>query len=213
MRVLILDDHLLFLDGLRSVVGQFDWVDDIDTAQDARGALELIDAKKRYGLILVDLAMPGLDGFNFLTALRERRIATPVVVISATSEPSDVRRALQQGALGFIPKSYSADAMLQGLRRVIEGDTFVPAELWPAVFGGRGESLPREVEPGIGPRQLEVLRLMAQGHTNRDIANILNIQEATVKSHVAALFRMLNVKNRTACVREAARQQLVTLSE
>jgi DNA-binding NarL/FixJ family response regulator len=217
VRILVLDDHRLFLDGLRHVLETMDQVTGVEEAQSTEQALKLLDAGRGFNLILADLSMPGLDGFAFLAALRQRRITTPVVVISGTSEPADVRRALDNGALGFIPKSMGSAELKAALHDVMDGEIFVPPDMWPSVLEGsgrvHGESVAGHGEAsGIGPRQMEVLRLMADGHSNRDIALLLNISEATVKAHVSQLFRALNVKNRTACVREATKRELLTLA-
>jgi DNA-binding NarL/FixJ family response regulator len=100
----------------------------------------------------------------------------------------------------------------------MDGEIFVPADMWAAVFEAaarnNGKASNDHTEnPGIGPRQMDVLRLLAEGESNREIATILNISEATVKAHISQLFRALNVKNRTACVREATRRELLTLSD
>lgn len=218
MRILILDDHRLFLDGLRHVLQTMDQVTEVAEAQTTEQALAMVDEGRGYNLILADLSMPGLDGFAFLTALRERRINTPVVVISGTSELADVRRALDNGALGFIPKSMGSRELNEALQQVMGGEIFVPPDMWPSLFeaAARYNRQPPNNEnenSPIGPRQMDVLRLMAEGSSNREIATILNISEATVKAHVGQLFRALDVKNRTACVREATRRQLLTHSE
>jgi DNA-binding NarL/FixJ family response regulator len=217
MRILILDDHRLFLDGLHHVLRQFGEQTVIEEAQSTRQALELISNESRYNLILADLSLPGLDGFAFLQALRERRITTPVVVISGTTEVGDVRRALDNGALGFIPKSMGSAQVLAALEQVLHGDVYVPPDLWSTVFDPNYRERANDDRPeaplGIGARQMDVLKLMAQGCSNKEIATILDISEATVKSHVGQLFRALDVKNRTACVREATRRQLVSLAD
>jgi len=212
MRILILDDHRLFLEGLRHVLEQLGDDIRIVAANTTERALALLDDGQRFNLILADLSLPGLDGFSFLAALRQRRIATPVVVISGTSDLADVNRALDNGALGFIPKSLGSRELLLALNQVLDGEIYVPAAYASAIFdnnttNGRASSNAE----GIGPRQLEVLKLMAEGKSNKQIATVLDITEATVKSHIGALFRALAVKNRTACVREAARRDLISL--
>lgn len=215
MRILVLDDHRLFVDGLSRVLEAMDEVTHVDEAQTTQQALQMLDEGRGFHLILADLSMPGLDGFAFLTALRERRITTPVVVISGTSEVADIRRALDNGALGFIPKSMGSRELHAALRKVMDGEIFVPADIWAAVFEpvARSSVNQRTDDLGIGPRQMDVLRLMAEGESNREIATILNISEATVKAHISQLFRALNVKNRTACVREATRRELLIISD
>ena len=214
MRILILDDHRLFLEGLGHVLAQLEDNVDIVKAQCTEQALTLLDEHISFDLILADLSIPGLDGFAFLESLRQRRIFVPVVVISASSEVRDVKRALDNGALGFIPKALDGERLIAGLRKVLMGDIYVPPDLWQAVLDSSGGFEQDELlgrPRGIGKRPLEVLRLMAEGKSNREIATVLDVTEATVKSHVTALFRAFGVKNRTACVRAAAQQALINL--
>lgn len=213
MRILLLDDHRLFLDGLTHVLQQLGNGIEIFEAQTTRHALALIDDQPDMDLILADLSLPDLDGFSFLDALRQRRVATPVVVISGTTDVGSVKRALDAGALGFIPKSLDGRSLVNALRQVLSGDIYLPADLWQAVLDA--PTRPRSCENGssvtIGKRQHEVLQLMAEGKSNKEIATILHVAETTVKSHVGSLFKALHVKNRTACVREAMRRDLVRI--
>lgn len=214
MRILILDDHGLFLAGLRQVLEAMEGVTHVDTAQTTVEALEKLEQSQRFNLILADLTLPGLDGFAFLQALRERRVTTPVAVISGTSEIDDVRRALSSGALGFIPKSTGARGLHAALLKILDGEIYVPDEMAAAVFEPRRASA-EGAQPGglIKPRQLDVLRLMAEGRANKEIAAVLNISEATVKAHIQQLFKALQVRNRTACVQEATRRRLLNSPE
>ena len=215
MRVLILDDHRLFLDGLARVLEQL--VDDVEIveAQTTRQALSIIDEGSKFNLVLADLSLPGLDGFAFLDALRQRRVSIPVVVISGSANVYHVRRALNYGALGFVPKYLGTEQLLEGLRTVMQGEIFLPPDLRQAVLDApREESAqPSGEAPAIGERQKDVLRLMAEGRSNKEIATILNVAETTVKSHVGALFKAFDVHNRTACVREAARLEIIRIAD
>ncbi len=214
MRILILDDHRLFLEGLRHVLSGLSDSTEIIEANNVERALALLDRGERFNLILADLTLPGLDGFSFLAALRQRRITAPVVVISGTTDVADIRRALDNGALGFISKSLSSRELLIALNQVLDGEVYVPAAYASAVIGNdRDRNTGRCGDEGIGSRQLEVLQLMAEGRSNKQIAIVLHIAEATVKSHIGTLFRALSVQNRTACVREAARRNLISLDD
>lgn len=211
-KILIVDDHRLFLDGMSQLLKRLG--DDIEVCEcdDVQSAIKRIDCGEYFTLALVDLAMPGLDGFAFLRSLKERRIVCPVVVVSACVDPADIRRALSLGALGFIPKNSNSDDMLTGLRKVLGGDVYLPGELWHLISD---RSLP-EVDDnpsfqllsikGIGKRQLQVLELMKQGLANKTIASVLDVSEATVKYHIGILFRALDVNSRTACVHKAQQQ-------
>lgn len=209
VKLLILDDHRLFADGLEHLLRRLGDVV-VEQSSSTTEALWLIEHGRRFDLVLLDLRLPGLDGFAFLRALRARRSSTPVVVISAEATPEHVERALSMGALGFIPKSLGGAELIEALRCVLAGDIFVPPDLWPDVASRRARR--RDAVDGhaqIGPRQLEVLQLLAEGCSNKQIATVLGVSEATVKSHVTLLFRALDVNSRTACVLEAARRDLV----
>lgn len=213
-RILIVDDHRLFLEGMRYLLRAVG--DDVEVieSESVQDAVDRIDRGERFALALVDLAMPGLDGFAFLRSLRERRTSCPVMVVSASADTETIRRALQGGALGFVPKYASSEEMLAGVRTVLEGGIFLPDELWPRItdkpLGGRAVTAESTCgDSPVGERQMEVLELIAQGLGNRQIATILRISEATVKYHVGVLFRAFGVNSRTACVREAQRRQLI----
>jgi DNA-binding NarL/FixJ family response regulator len=176
--------------------------------------LEKLEHSQAFNLILADLNLPGLDGFAFLQGLRERRVTTPVAVISGTSEIDDVRRALSGGALGFIPKSTGARELHAALLKILDGDIYVPDEMAAAVFEpDRTAGTSKDQGSLIKPRQMDVLRLLAEGRANKEIATVLNISEATVKAHIQQLFKVLRVKNRTACVQEATRRHILSSPE
>jgi two-component system nitrate/nitrite response regulator NarL len=214
-KILLIDDHRLFVEGMRYLLAMLG--DDIRVQEcySAQNAIDLIDRGERFALALVDLSMPGMDGFSFLRSIRERRITCPVVVISSSMDPADIRAALLEGALGFIPKSSSKEEMLSGLRAALNGEVYLPDKLAKLVAsvpgkpvnGGRS-SAESSVE-GINQRQYDVLELMADGKANKQIASVLGISEATVKYHIGILFRVLGVRNRTACINEAQQRKLI----
>ncbi|GGZ99866.1 DNA-binding response regulator [Arenicella chitinivorans] len=219
-KILIIDDHQLVADGLAMILSRVSDHVTISTSYNVRSVLADEPLVRRQDLILVDLHMPTIDGFSFLQALDHRKITVPTVVISGVEDRRDIRRALELGACGFIPKELPSAQMLYGLRRVLSGQRYVPEHL--AEFfqldcmekhraanhlesnAPAGQSVPH-----IRERQLDVLELMHEGHSNIDIANILGISESTVKSHVSTLFRAFGVTNRTACVRAGLASNLI----
>lgn len=209
MQILVLDDHRLFLDGLRHVLQQLDENVSVTEAQTTQRALDMIDQGGYFDLILSDITLPGMDGFAFLSALRERRVSAPVVVVSGVVDARSIRRALDGGALGFIPKSLGARELINALQQVLQGEVFIPPDFRQAVLEARAAPGPTIAATGIGPRQMDVLRLLAEGKSNKQIASILNIAEATVKTHISALFKAMNVSNRTSCVHEATQLGLL----
>jgi DNA-binding NarL/FixJ family response regulator len=210
VKILVVDDHKLFLEGLRLVLRQLEDGTEVIEASSATDALAAIGADADLDLILLDLNMPGLDGLALLQSLGERQLWIPTVMISATDDLRSVRQALDLGALGFIPKTAHSQELLDALRSVLDGNVYVPQGLERKLrrlkgangAGNNGEDdLPDRY--GITRRQHQVLQLIARGYSNRQIADTLYLSENTVKSHVMALFSALNVSNRTECAKAA----------
>jgi DNA-binding NarL/FixJ family response regulator len=221
MKVLLVDDHPLILSALQSVIqglGDDVTVTGVETAEAARAALQEDDS---FDLVLLDLALGDADGFQVLTELRANWPAVPVVVVSASERTSDVIRAIDLGAMGFVPKRSTNEALFDALRLVMSGGLYVPPSMLGIDLPGKpeGDTVPavmrREPEPewtdahqkqaslesiGLTPRQTEVLALLLQGLPNKLIARQLNVSVETVKDHVAAVLRALNVSSRTQAV-------------
>ncbi len=206
MKILIADDHALFRDGLRYVLARLGDDVEILEAKDCTEALALAGSRPDLDLILLDLAMPGMDGLAGLRALRARRPSVPVVILSGSEEPTDVRQALDGGAMGFIPKSSSSSVMLSALRLILSGGVYLPPAYLARSQAGRTPIAAPSVEAlGLTPRQYDVLRLLGRGQSNKEIARVLGLAEGTVKLHISAILRALGVGNRTRAVIAAAR--------
>ncbi|RMG58818.1 MAG: DNA-binding response regulator [Gammaproteobacteria bacterium] len=221
MKLLIIDDHPLFLEGiglvLRQLGGDFETIE-VDSAP---AGLQKLEEQPDIALVLVDISMPGMSGFDFIEELEQRQITTPVAILSATTNLYDVKKAIEMGALGFIPKASDKEEMRHALETIFSGEVYIPPGIEDqlealmaaddtdpeAVLRSRARQL------GITRRQLQVLQLLAKGYTNRRIAEELNLTERTVKAHVSALFSLLNVGNRTECVLEADRLGLTSAPE
>ncbi len=204
MKILVADDHALFRDGLRHVLARLGEEVTVLEARDGPEAQALAAAHPDLDLVLLDLAMPGADGLDGLRALRARSPSVPVVILSASEHPRDVRAALEAGAAGFIPKSSTSAVMLSAVRLVFEGGVYVP----PAMLGevpARGRPSRAGTALGLTPRQREVLALLAEGKSNKEIGQALGLAEGTVKLHVSAILRLLGAENRTQAVVAAAR--------
>ncbi len=220
MRILLVDDHTLFREALLHVLRQFDSAAVVIEAATAKEAVRLAAHYHDLDLILLDLTLPGSDGFCALPELHELRPTVPLVILSASEDASDVRRALDAGAMGYVPKSSSSREMITALRLVLAGEVYVPPTLLAAlealatVLIQATASVVEEKEAsGLTPRQLQVLRLMGQGLSNKAICKRLDVAEGTVKLHVAAVMRALSAGNRTQAVIEATRRGLIPAAD
>jgi DNA-binding NarL/FixJ family response regulator len=202
MKILIADDHALFREGMRHVLALL--MDDVEIVEagDCAQALRSVESDGDITLMLLDLNMPGRDGFAALETLSRRYPALPIVVLSGSELRADMRRALDNGAMGFIPKSATAPVMLSALRLVLAGGVYVPPEL---VQSGAQERSAPGADAGLTPRQIEVLGCVIDGKPNKIIAYQLGLTEATVKAHITAVFKALQITNRTQAARAAER--------
>lgn len=207
MKILILDDHPLFSRALKQIVQNIHEVQTVDLATNVDEALSYFNLGNSYDLLLVDIGLPGLDGFSFMSWLRTNLILTPVIVISASNDPDIAKISLQKGAKGFIHKSEDINIIIQGIKQVKQGHTFTSTNFsnQPSTTNSK---TPAE-QFGITPRQLNILQLLEQGDSNKEIARKLNISDSTVKKHISNIFSLLCVQNRTALVLEAQRLKLI----
>ncbi len=201
MKTLLADDHPLMREGVRQVLSQLEPPVEIIDAHDYPSLFAQSAAHLDLDLAVVDLNMPGFVGMQGINQFRSRFPDIPLVVLSASESPQDIRCALEAGALGYIPKASSSAVMLAALRRVLAGDLYVP----PIPGDGSLHAVaPADFEDlqhsGLTARQLEVARLLAQGCPNKAIAGMLTMSESTVKVHIAAIFRALKASNRTEAV-------------
>jgi DNA-binding NarL/FixJ family response regulator len=203
MKILLVDDHALIRDALRSVVRELDAHAIVLEASDCRQAMRLIEQHSDLHLILLDLGLPDGDGFAVLSDLRERCATISIVVLSALNDRDNVLRALDLGALGFIPKSASREVMVNALRLVFSGGIYIPPEALARAEPAAQAAPARRLSPadlGLTQRQMEVLALMMQGKSNKMISRMLDTAEPTVKHHVTAILKALKVTNRTEAV-------------
>jgi DNA-binding NarL/FixJ family response regulator len=208
MKTLLADDHPLMREGIRQVLAQLEPGLEIVDAHDYPSLLSRAAEHPDLDLALVDLNMPGFVGMQGITLFRNQFPEIPLVVLSASESPLDIRSALEAGALGYIPKATTAAAMLAALRQVLAGDIYVPPCLDDSQIG-LYSIVPDDFKAlqnrGLTTRQFEVARLLVQGFSNKNIAAMLVMSEGTVKVHIAAIFRALNVSNRTEAVLEMQR--------
>lgn len=204
MKVLIADDHTLFREGMRHVLAQLCEQVEVREAATCGQALEMVAGEPDLNLLLMDIEMPDRSGLEGLAVLSRQQPLLPVVILSASQDRAHMKQALDRGAAGFIPKTATAAVMLNALRLVLAGGVYVPPEMLQQVAAAPdvGADDP-PVDRRLTPRQIEVLQMIVEGSPNKNIAAKLDLSEATVKAHVSAIMRALNVSNRTQAVREA----------
>ena len=207
MKILVIDDHPLIQEALAHVLTELDAELDLLQAYDASDAHAALSRTGDVDLVLLALALPGRDGFELLGELRSEWPDIPVLVLSATHDRATIEAALDQGAMGFIPKTANARVLIDALRLVLSGGIYVPGEdCGSATAGFRIRPTARPEELGLTLRQADVLKLLVQGKPNKLICRDLRLSEGTVKVHVSAILRALNVHNRTQVVIELARR-------
>ena len=198
VKLLIIDDHPLFRDGLAALLRQASMENLVTQASSAEDALNLAD-EQVFDAVFMDLVMPGLCGEPAVREFARRHPDLPVIVLSSSENASDVRRVLNAGASGYIPKSATAQTVVSALRLVLSGNIYVP----PLLLGTTASASDRHAPDGprsvsqLTDRQVDVLRYLKDGLSNKEISAQLGIAEKTVKVHIAAIFKTLNVVNRT----------------
>ncbi len=212
MRILIVDDHPLIREALRHVLTALDETLELVEAQSCAEAMAIVAGNDSLDLVLLDLGLPDAGGMTALTLMRERFPAMPVVVLSASEQPSVVSRAIDAGAMGFIPKTSSNQLLLNALKLVLSGAVYLPVEVLrqphnasprPDMHDAATTRIGLPGTPsdlGLTARQTEVLSLLVQGKPNKLICRDLNLAEGTVKIHVTAILKALGVINRTQAV-------------
>lgn len=204
-RIVIADDHPLFRDALRLAVQDALAGVIIDDAGSLKETLDILSATDDVDLVLLDLKMPGVQGFSGLMLMRAQFPLVPVVVVSGSEETSVISRAISLGALGFIPKSAPVADMQAAISTVLKGDVWLPENVDLSAQGNAEiDDLARRLST-LTPQQTRVLMMLREGLLNKQIAYELSVSEATVKAHVSAILQKLNVDSRTQAVIAASR--------
>lgn len=194
---LVTDDHSIFRSGLKLTIQSIYPDAVIHEAASAAESEARLNQPGDIDLVLLDLTLPDSEGLDLLARLRVRYPATPFAVISASEDRHLVQEAMDLGALGYLPKS-SSNAVISGaIRLMLSGGAYIPPELLNA------PATQSAIDMGLTPRQLEVLRLLAEGLSNKQIGAQLCIAPGTIKAHIAAILRELNAGNRTQAVHRA----------
>ena len=211
MKLLLVDDHLLFLEGLAQVLNYY--IDDVEIlkSESVSCAIPLIKTQPNIDLALVDLAMPQADGINFICQAKEVDEFLPIAVLSASDDALQIKQALDQGALGFIPKTYKPQQLINAILLLLAGQKYIPQHIDKLLLtsGQKQTKVSLAKEYDITSRQLEVLSLLAKGLSNNEIAQLLYISEHTVKSHLKQLFQKLDSSNRVSCINQAKKIGLI----
>jgi DNA-binding NarL/FixJ family response regulator len=215
MKILVIDDHELIREGLRPVLEELaDAGDEVQVleAHDYARALEIAATHPDLDLALLDFNLPNVVGFAALVDIQERFPGLPVVMMSGDDDPGVVREALERGALGFLPKTSAKAVVLNALRLVLSGGSYVPREIMGAPRLEKAPPAGDHAQRGTGtevlgltPRQSEVFELLLAGKSNKVICRELGLAEGTVKNHVAAVLKALDATNRVEAVIAAAK--------
>jgi len=197
-RVVIADDHPLFRNALKLALDACVESADVLEAEDLDQTRALLAKNDDIDLVLLDLHMPGSNGLTGLVGIRCESPEVAVVVISANEDPGVIRRALDYGAAGFIPKSAGLEVLTEAVTAVLDCRTWVPPHLHRSVaaMAGGDRDLAGRMSR-LTPQQFRVLQMVADGQLNKQIADRLGIQERTVKAHMSEIFAKLEVRNRT----------------
>jgi two-component system nitrate/nitrite response regulator NarL len=215
LKLLIIDDHPLFREGVGTALKSLDHDIRLVLAADAEEGFAAAGEHPDLDLVMLDLALPGMNGFVAIREFRLRFPLLPVVVVSALENAPNARRALAEGAAGFIPKSSPTQTVVEALREVLGGGAYLPPILRANGIAGEAPletaSVPAAADIGLlTVRQIEVLTHMCRGKGNKEIASDFGLSEKTVKTHVAAIFKAFGVVNRTQAVLAAKRVGLLT---
>jgi len=206
LRILLADDHALFRAGLRHLLTDFGDRLQIEEAYDYDNTAALLSELDDLDLLLLDLNMPGMRGIAAVEELCALAPDVPIIVISVRETPDDVRKAIDAGAMGYIPKSSTPEVMMSALQLVLSGGIYLPPHLLQEVPAGHSSAAENGSDESddqlarLTPRQRDVLRLLAQGQSNKQIAEVLGLAPGTVKIHISRILRAFKVQNRTQAV-------------
>lgn len=204
-RLVIADDHPLFRGALREAVAGLLEPVDIAEAGTFDDVVVLLDRAGDIDLVLLDLAMPGVRGFSGLMYIRAQYPSVPVIVVSANDDPAAIRRCMEFGASGFIPKTLSVEAMRAAISRILGGGVWTPSDVDLSAGSDAETAALMARMATLTPQQVRVLMMLSEGLLNKQIAYQLSVSEATVKAHVSAILQKLGVESRTQAVIAAAK--------
>ena len=237
MEILIVDDHELFRDGIKLVLGKIDEIENIETVESGAQAISMIEEGEDFDVVLLDYNLPEESGIEILKALKELAPEIPIVMLSAEESPNLIQEAINSGANGFITKNSSSEVMVSAVKLVLSGGLYIPPQVLfnnSASIQTRQPSFSPNPSPNTSPlgvklpgtkpgqasgsqesiyglteRQKEVLSHMSAGLSNKEIAKVLNMSPSTVKVHVSAILRELSVSNRVQAISKAKEHGII----
>jgi len=193
-KILIVEDHALVREAMAQTLSHLEPGMECVEAKGAEEALAVLEQGGDWDLAVVDLNLPDMSGFSLLGVMAKRYPDLPALVVSGNDDPASIKRAMKAGASGFVPKASSGAKMLEAVRTVLDGGVFTPEMSGDAA--NRKGGAPVGERFGLTAAQTRVMELLTQGKTNREIADLLGLSEGTVKVHMSAIFRALNVSSR-----------------
>jgi DNA-binding NarL/FixJ family response regulator len=192
LKILVVDDHILVREGVCYVLEKLENITSIVEADNYQQAVNQLKEHDDIDLILLDINMPGENGFTLLNFCRRSYPSIATVVLSASKQRTDMHQAYKSGAMGFISKESTGQEMLRALQMIMTGEIFIPLSISGSITKGQ-----LKIDNTLTPRQKQVMIMVVQGLSNKSIALELGIAEATIKMHVSSIFKALGVQNRT----------------
>lgn len=232
IRILIVDDHLLLREGLKCVLRQYDSLQIMDEACDGESALRSLKSDK-FDIVITDINMPKMNGIELVRRIQRTRKKVKCIILSAYADEGLIAAAVKAGAMGYILKSATAETIVAAIETVFRGGHYFD-ETMPKKLQKLAEHTLNNLEPeqpvlpnkshlqgrkrsgrkkiiGLSVRELELLSMLSQGMSNRDIATKLYLSEKTVKNHLSNIYRKLEVEDRAQAICEAARQKIIIM--
>ncbi len=201
MKILLADDHELFIDGLKLVLQELEQDIEFDINIDGQSVLDKLLSGENYDLALIDLKLPVQNGFSILSASDKASCTIPIIIISSTMDPNDAKKAIDYGAVGFIPKSASKNKMLGIIKWVLMKDVNSTYGEFAEVRISRKNQIWAKWH-NVTPRQMDIINLLMRGSSNEEIAKKLSISLSTVKSHCTAIFKKFDTKSRVETIKK-----------
>jgi len=205
MRILLADDHDLVRDAIGALLQKDDPNIEVRAVEDLSNAIACVRQETPFDVIILDLRMPGMNGLSGVATMQNVSADTPIIIMSGSASTEDVHAALKVGAKGFVPKTLAGKSLINAVRLVASGESYVPTDILTGARKNQGDGL----RSPLTPRETEVLSQLRQGHSNKEIARALSIAETTVKLHIRSLSDKFSARNRTDIVIRAIDAGLV----